>query len=137
MGDRWTAVLATGGGAGPLVARLAAGGVFVAFSVGKFTRHEAEAGAFDRYGIPAPGPAAYAVGILELVGGLALIAGIVTRGVALLLAMDMAGAVATAGRIEGGPGHLGLAPALLLVTLGLVWAGAGAMSADRRIARPG
>jgi putative oxidoreductase len=137
MDDRWRAVLATSGGAGPLAARVAAGTVFVAFSVGKFTRHAAEAEAFERYGIPAPGAAAYAVGALELLGGLALIAGIMTRGVALLLAINMAGAIATAGRIEGGPVHLGLAPALLVVMLGLVWAGAGALSADGRIARPG
>lgn len=134
MGDRWRAVLATHGGAGPLVARVAAGAVFTAFSIGKFTRHDAEAAAFERFGIPAPGLATYAVGLLELAGGLALVAGLATRVVALLLALDMAGAIATAGRVEGGPVHLGLAPALLMVMLALVWTGAGALSADRALA---
>ena len=36
-------------GAWPLVVRTAAGAVFVGFSLGKFLRHEAERGAFERY----------------------------------------------------------------------------------------
>jgi putative oxidoreductase len=120
------------------VARVAAGAVFLAFSVGKFTRHDAEAAAFERYGVPAPELATYAVGLLELLGGLALLAGFATRVAALLLALNMVGAVATAGRVEGGPVHLGLAPALRVVMLALVWTGAGALSVDRALtAAPG
>ena len=126
-------LLTTGAGPVPLVLRLAAGAVFVAFSVGKFTRHGAEAAGFERYGVPAPELATYLVGLLELLGGLALIAGIGTRVAALLLAANMAVAIATAGRIEGGPVHLGLAPALLVAMLVLVVSGAGALSADRRL----
>ena len=121
----------------PLVARAAAGALFMAFSVGTFTRHGAEAAAFERYGIPAPGLMTYAVGPLELLGGLALVLGIGTRVAALRPAAAMAGAVATAGRIEGGPVHLGLAPALPAVMLALLWTGAGARSLDRALARRG
>ena len=117
----------------PLVLRLAAGVVFVAFSVGKFTRYDAESGAFDRYGIPFPEVTTYLVGVLELTGGLLLIVGLLTRPVALALAGNMIGAIATAGRIDGGPVHLGLAPALLVAMLVLLRTGAGARSLDTRV----
>ena len=118
---------------GPLVLRFAAGVVFVAFAVGKFTRYDAESGAFDRYGIPFPEVTTYLVGVLELVGGVLLIVGLVTRPIALALAGNMIGAIATAGRIDGGPVHLGLAPALLIAMLVLLRTGAGARSLDTRV----
>ena len=39
-------------GSAALVVRLVAGTTIAAFGVGKFTRHDAEAAAFDTYGIP-------------------------------------------------------------------------------------
>jgi putative oxidoreductase len=115
----------------PLLVRLAAGAVFISFSLGKFTRHDAEVGAFERYGIPLADPAVYALGTLEFGGGVLLVCGLATRPVALMLAGAMAGAIVTAGRIDGGVVNLGLAPALLVAMLALVWAGAGARSIDR------
>jgi predicted lipoprotein with Yx(FWY)xxD motif/uncharacterized membrane protein YphA (DoxX/SURF4 family) len=115
-------------------ARVAAGAVFVAFSIGKFVRHDAEAASFERYGLPAPDLTTYLVGSLELVGGLLLIVGLATRLAALALAANMVGAISTAGRIEGGPVNLGLAPVLLVVMLILVWTGAGRVSLDGRLA---
>ncbi len=125
------------GGLMPAVAalRIAAGVVLVLFSAGKFVHHGAEAAAFDRYGIPFPEVATGLVGLLELGGGLLLVAGLLTRPVALLLAGNMLGAVLTAGRIDGGAVHLGLAPALLAVMVLLVWAGAGRPSADALLSR--
>lgn len=117
----------------PLVLRLAAGVVFVAFSVGKFTRYDSESAAFDRYGIPFPEVTTYLVGVLELAGGLLLIVGLLTRPVAIALAGNMIGAIATAGRLDGGPVHLGLAPALLVTMLVLLVTGAGARSLDLRL----
>jgi putative oxidoreductase len=115
-------------------ARVAAGAVFIAVSFGKFVRHEAEVAALERYGIPLADAATYLVGILEMAGGLALLLGVGTRLAAVALAGNMAVAIATAGRIEGGPVHLGLAPALLAVMLTLIWAGAGRLSVDERLA---
>jgi len=109
--------------------------VFVSFSFGKFLNHSAEAAAFDRHGIPAPDATTHVVGGLELVGGLLLILGLGTRLVAVALGADMIGAITTAGRIEGGPIHLGLAPAPLIATVFLVWAGAGTRSVDAALAR--
>jgi putative oxidoreductase len=114
-----------------LPVRLLAGAVFVGFSLGKFVRHDAEAAAFDRYGIPLADLSTYLVGCLELVGGVALVLGVAVRPFAVLLACNMAGAVLTAGRIEGGPVHLVLAPALLVAMLYLALKGAG----PRRLSR--
>lgn len=135
MVGRVRMLFATGDAAWPLLVRLAAGGVFIVFSLGKFRRHDAEVGAFERYGIPLADPAVYALGTLELVGGVLLVLGLATRPVASMLALAMAGAVLTAGRIDGGAVNLVLAPALLVAMLALVRAGAGARSLDRSVAR--
>lgn len=127
----------SGFGSGPLVVRMVAGAVFMGFSLGKFFRHPAEQAAFERYGIPFADVATYLIGSLELIGGLALLVGLLVRPFALALAGNMAGAVTTAGRIEGGPVHLLLAPALLVCMLCLLWTGAGSPALDRRLARRG
>ena len=72
-----------------------------------------------------------AAGIIELVAGLLLVVGLFTRPVALLLALNLVGAIATAGRIDGGTFHLGVAPAMLVAMLFLVWAGSGRLALDR------
>ena len=46
-------------------------------------------GFFGQLGVPAPGVAAVVVSVLEAVGGLALIAGLLTRVVGVLLAVDV------------------------------------------------
>ena len=117
-------------------ARIAAGLVFLGFSLGKFRRHQAEVDAFDRYGLPFPDAFVYAVGTLELVGGALLVLGLATRLVALALAGNMVGAILTAGREDGGLVNLGLAPLLLLTLLTLLWAGAVRPSLDARLAQP-
>lgn len=117
-----------------LFARLASGAVFVGLGLDKFVRHEAERDAFERYEIPFPDTATYLVGGLELIGGVALVLGLFVRPFAFLLACNMIGTIITAGRVEGGPVHLLLAPALLAATLFLLWAGAGVASLDGRLA---
>ena len=54
---------------------------------------------------------------------------------ALGLAGNMVGAIATGGRVDGGFVNLGLAPMLLVAMLYLVWAGAGRFSLDERLRR--
>ena len=117
-----------------LAVRLAAGVTFLGFSLGKFIRHDAERGAFERYGIPFPDGATYLIGGLELVGGAALLIGLLVRPFAFALACNMVGAISTAGRIDGGPVHLLVAPTLLTGMLFLLWAGPGAASLDGRLA---
>ncbi|HZP29115.1 MAG TPA: DoxX family protein [Acidimicrobiia bacterium] len=119
----------------PLVLRVVSGVVFVSVSMGKFFDHASEAHDFDRYGVPIPATAVIVVGIVELVGGVSLVAGLGTRVASALLAGNMVGAIATAGRVEGGAFNLVLAPLLLVSMLVLLWAGPGAWSVDRVVAR--
>jgi putative oxidoreductase len=113
------------------VVRIVTGVLFVTFSLGKFVDHAQESADFDHYGIPAPEVATYLVGTLELVGGILLVVGLCTRPAALLLALNLVGAIATAGRVDGGTFHLGVGPTMLVAMLFLVWAGSGRLALDR------
>ncbi len=100
--------------------RVAAGIVFVAFGAGKFTDHESEVDSFRSYGLPEPDAFVYAIGVLEVTGGLMLIAGMLTWVAALALAGDMVGAIVVSGIGEGELISLTLAPALLAVMVALL-----------------
>ena len=119
----------------PFAIRLVAGVIFLLFGIYKFTDHGHETESFDSYGPPSPSLFAYAIGVLEVGAGLLLVLGLVTRPAALALAGDMVGAIVTAGRVEGGAINLGLAPALLVGMLALLWLGPGRWALDNRLAR--
>jgi len=119
----------------PFVIRIVTGVFIVSVSTGKFFDHASEAHDFDRYGVPIPSTAVIVVGIVELVGGIALIVGLGTRIAAAALAANMVGAIATAGRVEGGAFNLGAAPLMLVLMLAILWAGPGIWSVDRALAR--
>jgi putative oxidoreductase len=135
--DRWVQALCKERGPGlvALAVRSIAGGFFVVVSLGKFFDHASETHDFDRYGLPFPAVAVLLAGIIELCGGLALIVGVGTRVAAAALAANLVVAIATAGRVEGGRFNLGVAPALLLLLLVLLWTGPGTWSVDRALAR--
>jgi putative oxidoreductase len=116
-----------------LVVRVVAGAIVAGFGVGKFTHHGAESAALDRYGIPFSDVTTLWVGLVELGCGACLVLGLLTRPAALALAANFVVAISTAGRLEGGPIHLGLAPALLASMLFLLWRGPGERSLDGRI----
>jgi putative oxidoreductase len=65
------------------------------------------------------------IGVIELVGGLLLIAGIWTRPVALVLAGDMVGAIVVSGIRHGETISLTLAPLELVAMCVLLWKGPG------------
>ena len=100
--------------------RVAAGVVFVVFGIGKFTQHGTEVDSFREYGLPAPDAFVSAIGVLEVAGGLMLIAGILVWPAALALAGDMVGAIVLSGIKEGEAISLTLAPALLAVMVALL-----------------
>jgi putative oxidoreductase len=114
---------------------LAAGVIFVAFGVGHFANHGSEVADFRGYQVPFASLAVWAVGVVELSGGVALVLGLFVRLAAAVLAVDLVGVIATAGRVEGGFVNLGLAALLLAAMVLLVWAGPGALTLDAGLRR--
>jgi uncharacterized membrane protein YphA (DoxX/SURF4 family) len=95
--------------------RTLTGLAFVASGSMKLIGHAAAGASFARWQLPAPGLFALAVGAVELVCGVLLAVGALTRSVALILSTIMVGAVVTAGRIDGGL-HV-IVPSLLFFVL--------------------
>ncbi len=87
--------------------------MFLIFGLGKFLNHPSELASFRQYGLPLPGALAYAIGVLEIVGGLLLASGSLIRWAAVALAIDMVGAILVSGIGQGEVISLSLAPALL------------------------
>jgi putative oxidoreductase len=77
-----------------LIGRIGIGIVFVAHGWQKWTEYglAGTAGSFEKMGVPLPSVSAAFAATVELVGGLALIAGVALPIVGLLLAVDMLGA---------------------------------------------
>jgi len=104
--------------------------------VGKFTQHASEVASFEEYGLPAPDAFVYAIGVVEVAGGLLLVFGFLTRPAALVLAGDMVAAIVLSGIALGEIVSLTVAPAELLICLYLVRTGPGMLALDHRLRRP-
>ncbi|MFG2250772.1 DoxX family protein [Spirillospora sp. NPDC048823] len=80
--------------AGLLIGRLAVGVIFIAHGWQKLTGtgHAGVARSFGELGIPLPGLAAHFTTWVELLGGAALIAGVLVPIAGVLIALNMAGA---------------------------------------------
>ncbi len=118
----------------PVGVRCAAAIVFLIFGVSKFVNHATELASFRHYPVPAPGTLVYAVGVIEICGGLLLAVGLLTRLTALALAADMLGAIVVSGLARWELVSLTLAPVLLAAMIILIWFGAGDWSLDRHLA---
>ena len=93
---------------------------------------------FGSQGIPWPGLAAVVVTAVETLGGLALILGLFTRLVALLLAIDNLVATLVVHAENGffvGNGGVELTLLLLAANVALILAGPGALAADNLLPR--
>jgi len=118
-----------------LAARVLLGVVLIAHGWQKLDQNglHATAAGFDSMGIPAPLASAYYATFVELVGGAMLVAGLLTRLVAVLVVGDMLGAFWFAHRgtevfaDQGGWELVGLIGG---VAFALVAAGAGRLSVD-------
>lgn len=123
------------------ILRIVTGVVFLAHGYQKvfIFGHAGVAQGFAGMGIPAAGLAAGLVAAIELLGGLALVLGIGTRIAAVLLALDMLGAVLLVHARNGFflPNGAEFALTLLGAVAALAIAGAGALSIDRVVGRRG
>ncbi len=134
---RWRWLFETRNGVAPwlpLVVRLAAGITLVAVSLSKFTRYDSLVDSFERYGVPAPEVSVYVAGVVELVGGLLFILGLLIRPTAVIVAVQFVVALLTGGRVDTDLYHVGLGGLLLAAAVFLVWSGPGRWSLDERLA---
>ena len=120
------------------ILRIVTGFLFAAHGWQKFNEFTIAGtqAAFAQMGVPAANIVAPAVATLELVGGIALILGVLTRVFAALLAVNMLGALflvhATAG-IFAATGGYELVLILAAASLAVALVGAGQVSVDKAL----
>ena len=120
------------------ILRIVTGFLFAAHGWQKFNEFTIAGtqAAFAQMGVPAANVAAPVIATLELVGGIALILGVLTRVFAALLAVNMLGALflvhAPAG-IFAATGGYELVLILAAAALALAFVGAGKVSVDRAL----
>jgi putative oxidoreductase len=100
--------------------RVAPGVIFIVFGADEFVNHSRNVHSFALYGLPSPSVFSYAIGTLEIVGGLALLSGIALLPAAVALAGDMVGAIVVSGIALGELVSLTLAPVMLAAMLVLI-----------------
>jgi uncharacterized membrane protein YphA (DoxX/SURF4 family) len=139
---RFQRILASDGPGVILLIRLLVGGVFFLEGIKKFLFVEQwGAGRFARIGIPAPGITGPFVGMVEIVCGLLILAGLLTRVASIPLLIDIGVAIATTKipiLLKSGfwpmEAEARTDYSMLMGLLFLVLAGAGAWSLDARLA---
>lgn len=118
-----------------LLARVAVGVVFLAHGYMKFATMgiAGTTAFFEQIGIPLPGLAAPAIAVLEVAGGLALIAGAALPVVGTLLTLDMIGAIVFVHLGNGftvDKGGYEFVLVLAAASLAIGFTGGGALSVD-------
>ena len=137
-----------------ILVRIMAGGVFFWEGILKFVYTNQGVGRFTKLGIPFPGPTAFFIAVLEIVGGLLLISGFLTRAISVPFVIEMLVAMlSTKISLYLGTSPLPLPPspprigawavlheirsewAQLMSVMFLIVVGPGALSVDAIIAR--
>jgi len=117
----------------PLPIRLMAGIAFIIHGLPKFENLQGTQGFFASVGIPAD--LALLIGLLEVIGGILLILGIVTRITSILFIIEMIGAVliVKAGNSFTGEGGYEVDLLLMAISISLLLSGPGRLSIERDV----
>jgi uncharacterized membrane protein YphA (DoxX/SURF4 family) len=134
-------LIATRAHAAVILIRLLVGAVFLSEGIQKFLYpEELGAGRFIKIGIPSPAVMAPFVGVVEIIGGALILAGLLTRLAAIALIIDMLVAISTTKipmLTKGGfwaMAHEARTDySMLLGSIFLLIVGAGAWSMDARM----
>ncbi|MER7208626.1 DoxX family protein [Streptosporangium sp. NPDC000239] len=118
-----------------LLARIGVGVIFVVHGWQKFATMglSGTTAFFEQIGVPLPGLAAPAVAVIELVGGIALILGAALPIAAILLVLDMLGAIVFvhgANGFDAAKGGYEFVLALICALLAIAFSGGGALALD-------
>ena len=118
---------------GPLPIRILAGIAFIAHGIPKLADPAMTQGFFGNIGLPPE--LAIPIGLLEVVGGFALLVGVVTRIASILFIIEMIGAPIVAKLSEGFVGGFELDLLLMSVAISLLLTGPGKISVEYDILR--
>ena len=113
---------------GPLPIRILAGITFIAHGLPKFEDIAGTQGFFGSIGLPPE--LALPIGLLEVIGGIFLIVGVLTRISAALLIIDMIGAIFLVKISKGFVGGYELELLLIAICISLLLTGPGRISIE-------
>jgi putative oxidoreductase len=113
---------------GPLPIRILAGIAFIAHGLPKLVDPAMTQGFFGNIGLPPE--LAIPIGLLEVIGGFALLVGVVTRIASILFIIEMIGATTIVKLSEGFVGGFELDLLLMSVAISLLLTGPGKISVE-------
>jgi putative oxidoreductase len=113
---------------GPLPIRILAGVTFIAHGLPKFEDLAGTQGFFGSIGLPPE--LALPIGLLEVIGGIFLLVGVVTRIAAALLIIDMIGAIILVKISDGFVGGYEFELLLIAISISLLLTGPGRVSVE-------
>ncbi len=112
----------------PLPIRIVAGLSFILHGIPKFQSPDQVAGFFGQIGLPAE--MVIPIGLLEVIGGIFILIGFMTRISGILLAIDMIGATLLAKFSRGFIGGFELEMLLMAISIALLVGGPGKYSVE-------